>query len=50
MILEIIKWYSITFLSFCVIANLWECIKKRDFDKFVEFLIIIPILVYVIVK
>ena len=50
MILEIIRWYGIILLGIASIGNLWECIKKRSFEKFISFLIPIPIIVYLIIK
>ena len=50
MILEIIKWYSIIHLSTLCLASLWKCIKDRDLSGFVAFLLLIPTIVYLIIK
>lgn len=50
MILEIIKWYSIIHISILCLASLWNCIKDRDLSGFIAFILLIPTIVYLIIK
>jgi hypothetical protein len=48
--LEIMKWYSIIWLTCGALVNLWESIKEREFRSFIAFILIIPMIVYLIIK
>lgn len=50
MILTILKWYSIIWLSSGAIGSLWESIKKRELSYFVGFIVTIPMIIYLIIK
>lgn len=46
----ILKWYSIIWLSFSTIVTLWDCIKNRKLSSFLAVLVLIPIIIYLIIK
>lgn len=48
--MEIIKWYSIILLSIGALSCLWGCIKEQDFTKFLSLILILPIIIYLIIK
>lgn len=48
--MEIIKWYSIILLSIGALSYLWECIRDRDFTKFLSLILSLPIIIYLIIK
>ena len=48
--MEILRWYSIILVSLGVMSNLWLSIILKKGDKFIAFILLIPVLIYLIVR
>ena len=48
--MEILKWYSIILIGIGVISNLWLYIQTRTTNKFLAVFLLIPTLMYLILK
>ena len=48
--MEILKWYSTILVAIGVLSNLWLGLTKKDKFKIISFIMLFPILIYLIIK